>query len=93
VMFSFSFLILFSLFPNSTSNSNLNSNLVPNLSLNYIAKLKVPILEIYKFSLYFISFLFVFSFLPYFQTLILMWGSIHISSYYYIFINIFMTIT
>jgi hypothetical protein len=62
VMFSFSFLIFFSLFPNST----LNSNLVPNLSPNYIVKLKVPILEIYKFSLYFIFF--VFSFLPYFQT-------------------------
>jgi hypothetical protein len=66
VMFSFSFLIFFSLFPNSTLNSTLNSNLVPNLSPNYIAKLKVPILEIYKFSLYFIFFLF--SFLPYFQT-------------------------
>jgi hypothetical protein len=39
-------------------NSNLNSNLVPILSSNYIVTLKVLILEIYKFSLYFIYFLF-----------------------------------
>jgi hypothetical protein len=35
----------------------------------------------------------LFSPFSYFRTLILIWGSIHLSSYYYIFINIFMIIT
>ena len=43
-------------------NSNLTSNLVQILSSNYIKTLKVLILELYEFSLYFIL---SFSFLPF----------------------------
>jgi hypothetical protein len=63
---------------------------VPTLSSVYIVKLKVPILEIYKFCLYFIYFLF-FLFSPFssfsnpISNLVLLKSSSH---YYYIFIHI-----
>jgi hypothetical protein len=53
-------------------------------------KLKVPILEIYKFSLYFIFFLFLFCPLfPHFQIQFQIWFFLKSSfHYYYIFIHI-----
>jgi hypothetical protein len=53
----------------------------------------IPVLEdIYSYFYFILCSVFSFLSFSYFQTLIFIWGSIHISSYYPIFINIFMTL-